>query len=336
MNFSLRQLRAFIAVAQCASFTKAAEQFHITQAGLSAMVRELEEQLDSRLFERTTRAVRLTPAGQHLLPIAQRTVRELGDAAADLARLGHPGSDRIRIGVTPLIACSVIPEVLKRFHQAEPRARVDVIDLDRAVIQQGVERGELDAGFGAFFRRVSGIRRRVMFPSHLVLAMTPEPRRASKSALISKSAVESKATSTSKTARTSKSASRSAPTSTSTAGPSVRLQDIDRDNLISLPPENAIQQLVDRHFRATAAQVQDRRTVTHLESAMALVEAGLGEALMPSFAAVARKRWHVHFAAVSPRVSLDYYCVTRAGQPESELVNRFAAVFSAVAVEYME
>jgi DNA-binding transcriptional LysR family regulator len=297
MNFSMRQLRAFIAVAQHASFTKAAEQFHITQAGLSAMVRELEEQLDSRLFERTTRAVRLTPAGEHLLPIAQRAVRELGDAAADLAKLGRPGSDRVRIGVTPLIACSVIPEVLKRFHQQMPQARVDVIDLDRALIQQRVERGELDAGFGAFFSRVSGIRRRAMFPSNLVLAM---------------------------------------PRTTRPLIRAVHWKDIERANLISLPPENAIQQIVDRHLAIGAAETQDRRTVTHLESAMALVEAGLGQALMPSFAALASKRWRVHFATVEPQVSLDYYCVTRAGRPESPLVNTFAGVFSAVAVEYMK
>src|ERR1700754_4665481 len=98
MNFSMRQLRAFIAVAQHASFTKAAEQFHITQAGLSAMVRELEEQMQCRLFERTTRAVRLTPAGTHLLPIAQRTVRDLGDAAASLATLDSPRPDRLCVG----------------------------------------------------------------------------------------------------------------------------------------------------------------------------------------------------------------------------------------------
>ena len=108
MNFSFRQMRAFLAVARHASFTKAAEQLHISQAGLSAMVRDLETQLDCRLFERTTRAVRLTPAGQALLPVAQRTVHDLGAAVAQLGALGASGRDRLRVGVTPLIACSVI------------------------------------------------------------------------------------------------------------------------------------------------------------------------------------------------------------------------------------
>jgi DNA-binding transcriptional LysR family regulator len=297
MNFSLRQLRAFIAVAHHASFTKAAEQFHITQAGLSAMVRELEEQMQCRLFERTTRAVRLTPAGAHLLPIAQRTVRDLGDAAASLATLGSPRPDRLRVGVTPLIACSVIPEVLKRFRQRMPHVHVDVMDLDRALIQQHVQNGDLDAGFGAFFSRVSGVRRRVMFPSQLVLAMSHAARRNT---------------------------------------PRIGWGDIDQAALISLPAENPIQKIVDRHLRASDTNPRGRQTVTHLETAMALVEAGLGQALMPSFAAVARKRWRVHFALVEPAVSLDYYCITRSGGPESELTGVFAGVFSSVAASHMQ
>src|SRR3546814_2043466 len=87
MNFSFRQMRAFLAVARHASLTKAAEQLHISQAGLSAMVRDLETQLDCRLFERTTRAVRLTAAGQSLLPVAQRTVQRSEEHTSELQSL---------------------------------------------------------------------------------------------------------------------------------------------------------------------------------------------------------------------------------------------------------
>lgn len=296
MNFSLRQLHAFLAVARHASFTKAAEQFHITQAGLSAMVRELEDQLNCRLFERTTRVVRLTPAGERLLPIVERAVRELGAAAADVASLERPRRNRARIGVTPLIACSVIPAVLKRFRQVAPEADVDVADLDRALIQRQVEHGELDAGFGAFFNRVSGIRRRALFQWHPVLATAPGARRA--------------------------------------AG-SVAWSDIDAGGLISLPPDNPIQQLVDRQLRHAPVDAAAGRVVTHLETAMALVEAGLGQAVVPSFAAVARSRWRVRFVPVEPVVALDYYCITRAGRPASPVVDAFAAVFAAEARAHM-
>lgn len=290
MNFSFRQLKAFAAVAQLSSFTKAAEQLHITQAGLSAMVRELEAQTGCRLFERTTRTVALTAAGRRLLPVAQRTLEDLGSALADLDAIEWQARNRIRVGVTPLIACSVIPYVLQRFRECQPAIAVDVVDLDRAEIRRAVEHGELDAGFGAFFNRESGIRRRAIFPSHLVLA-TPLPGRPRR----------------------------------------VKWSEIDSASLISLPAHNAIQKTVDRHMRLDAERARERRVVTHLETAMAMVEAGLGVAVMPSFAALASDRWKVRFSSIQPVVKLDYYCITRAGRGSSAAVDAFSETFAETA-----
>ena len=293
MNFSFRQLRAFLAVAGQGSFTRAAEQMHITQAGLSAMIRELEEQADCRLFERTTRAVRLTEAGQRLLPVAERAVHELGRTLGELGTLSAP-ADRIKVGVTPLIACSVMPEVLRRFQERAPHARVDVADVDRSEIQQRVERGELDAGFGAFFSRVSGIRRSAVFPANLVLAV---------------------------------------PHGQWKGRTRARWRDIDPARLISLPAENAIQRMADRHMGLSDTGL--RRVATHLETVLAMVEAGLGHAVVPSFAAVAGRRWRVRLVPIEPAAPLDYYCITRAGRPEPALVVQFRDEFRSVALEYM-
>jgi len=294
MNFSFRQMRAFLAVARYASFTKAAEQLHISQAGLSAMVRDLETQLDCRLFERTTRAVRLTTAGQSLLPVAQRTVQDLGTAVAQLGALGAGGHDRLRVGVTPLIACSLIPDVLKRFHKLAPQLRVDVMDLDRGLIAARVESGDLDAGFGAFFTRVSGIRRQTVFPARLALAV---------------------------------------PRVESDRRRSMRWQQINRDGLIALPDGNPIQRLVNQHLGGQGDV--PARVVTHLETVLAMVEAGLGQAVVPSFAAVASRRWKVRLVPIVPAVAVDYYCITRAGKRDSERIDAFARCFGDVAMECM-
>jgi DNA-binding transcriptional LysR family regulator len=64
MNLSMRQMRAFLHVARIGNFTRAAERAHMTQAGLSTLVREMERQLGARLFDRTTRMVSLTTAGR--------------------------------------------------------------------------------------------------------------------------------------------------------------------------------------------------------------------------------------------------------------------------------
>ena len=86
MNITLRQLRAFILTARHESFSRAADEMFITQSGISIMVRELESQLGFRLFERTTRKVKLTAVGASFLPTANRCLCELEAAALRIRR----------------------------------------------------------------------------------------------------------------------------------------------------------------------------------------------------------------------------------------------------------
>ena len=86
VNITSRQLHAFILTARHECFSRAAEEMFITQSGISTMVRELESQLGFRLFERTTRKVRLTDLGARFLPVANRCLRELEDAALHTGR----------------------------------------------------------------------------------------------------------------------------------------------------------------------------------------------------------------------------------------------------------
>ena len=86
MNITSRQLRAFVLTARHESFSRAAEQMFITQSGLSMIVRELESQLGVRLFERTTRKVKLSEFGTQFLPTATRCLSELEEAAVDIRR----------------------------------------------------------------------------------------------------------------------------------------------------------------------------------------------------------------------------------------------------------
>ncbi len=282
MNFSFRQLRAFLAVAETASFTKAAAQLHVTQAGLSAMIRELEQSLDCRLFERSTRSVSLTAAGRDLLPTVRKTVADLSGAIQDVSARNAGQEQVLRLGVTPLIASSILPQVLQAFALRHPDWRAEVADLDRGLIEQGVENGTLDAGFGAFFQKSAGIRRRQLFPAELMLAQPPDaPRR--------------------KTA--------------------LAWNRIDPEKLISLPAGNAIQQRVDRLLPPAPRR---RGTYSHLETVLAMVEAGLGEAVVPSFSAVAGRRWRVRLQALAPRVAVDYFVISRSGRPLNAALEGFS------------
>src|SRR5690606_34346612 len=128
MNPSLRQLKAFLQVARLRSFTRAAEQLHISQAGLSSMMRELERQIGCRLFDRTTRKVMLTQAGAQLLPVAERAALELDAVAAAIGRMDYLARRTVSIAAAPLLASALLPEVCAKFSRMQPEVKVRIKD----------------------------------------------------------------------------------------------------------------------------------------------------------------------------------------------------------------
>lgn len=288
MNFSVRQLRAFVTTARLRSFTRAAEQLHVTQPGLSGMLRELEAQLDCRLFERTTRSVATTAQGDEFLPVAQRVLRELDEAAASISRITATERRRLAVGTTPVIASSVLPQACAAFAQAYPQVTVDVHDLDRSAIYARVQTGDLDVGFGAFLNASSAIRRRRLLASPLVLI----------------------------------SPGTAAPDDVR----SLRWKALGGRSLLGLPADNPIQQLVDKQLRAHGEAVHLGAGFNHLHTLLSMVEAGAGEAVLPDFVRCAAARYRVRLQPLgAPRVAVDFYEITKAGRSASEPMAAFSA-----------
>ena len=140
MNVTTRQLQAFLAVARLASFTRAAEEIFVTQAGLSLMLKDLEAQVGTRLFDRTTRSVHLTPSGEALLPVVRNMLAEWQRATSNIGRISAEAEQEVTLAATPLIATSILPRWLEEFQKEHPGVRVHVSDLDRRQILQAVER----------------------------------------------------------------------------------------------------------------------------------------------------------------------------------------------------
>src|SRR5512132_793945 len=115
MNVTLRQLRAFVNVAQFGVFTAAAERLHVTQSALSVMIRGLETELGLRLFDRTTRMVELTDAGREFYPIAEKTLEDLSSAVAHSRELADIKRGRVTIAATTLISSILLPRAVARF-----------------------------------------------------------------------------------------------------------------------------------------------------------------------------------------------------------------------------
>jgi DNA-binding transcriptional LysR family regulator len=153
----LRQLETFVAVAEEGSFTRAARRLNIVQSAVSAAVRTLERELDSRLFERTTHRVGLTDAGAALLPEARRTLAAAAAAreAVDEVRGGPRGT--VRLGTMQAQAMHVLTltlaELIAAFHLQHPYVEVRLRQAGSLEMAAAVGDGSLDLALVGIGRR---------------------------------------------------------------------------------------------------------------------------------------------------------------------------------------
>src|SRR5216684_6065197 len=124
----LQQLRYFCAIADTGSFTRAAQQTHVSQPSLSQQIRKLEDELGVRLLDRLGRTVRLTELGRSFLPRARAVLRELEAARGDVVEgkefIGGP----ITVGVIPTVAPYFLPPRLTSFSRKFPQVRLTIVE----------------------------------------------------------------------------------------------------------------------------------------------------------------------------------------------------------------
>ena len=143
----LRQLRSVEAVARHRHFTRAAEELHVAQSALSHQIRRLEDELGTPLFERTSRRVTPTEAGQAIAARARRVLAEVDGARAEVDELR--GVLRGRIWIGPLLPAGDldVPGLLARFRQAHPGVEVGLREGIAAEMLRLLAADELDAAF---------------------------------------------------------------------------------------------------------------------------------------------------------------------------------------------
>ncbi len=129
MNLSQRQLKIFVALSHSLSFSRCAEQLHVTQPTLSKIVREIEETIGVQLFERTTRSVRLTDEGAMLLPIASRMIESYDAGLVELQVFAKGHAQTLSVAATPSIAASLLPNCIRRLWSEFPGTQIKVHDV---------------------------------------------------------------------------------------------------------------------------------------------------------------------------------------------------------------
>lgn len=147
MNISIRQLSAFVSVADNGSFTRASEQMHLTQSAVSGLIKELESSLGIVLFDRTTRQLSLSVVGHHLLPQARRILNEMQLFENEASSLTSLAQGQVRLAVSQFAASSM-PAVIAQFAKAYPNISVSLLDCSAENVLEHIQNIEVDLGVG--------------------------------------------------------------------------------------------------------------------------------------------------------------------------------------------
>jgi len=288
IDFTSRQLRAFLLVAQHRSFSRAAGALFITPSGLSLLIRELETQLGVRLFDRTTRHVALTASGTELLAVAQRNLQELDGTMSRIGRSTSETGVSLSVGSPPLLMASVLAPAIKEFRLHRPDLRFQLCDSDSASVMQKVQSGALDMGMGVFLKHLPGVRRLPLFRFSLVVIRANSGQQ---------------------------------PGRITTAWSALK-----GEKLVSLPPSIPLQQLVDKHLAKAGVAYQPHLTVNYLNTQIAMVEAEEGVAIIPSYGQLAcRDRSITISRLVNPVVHLDSFQIRHAGRKLPPVAEEFTS-----------
>ncbi len=143
-SMNLEQLRGFVEVARLGHFTRAAEHLHVAQPSLSRQISTLEQELGSELFHRARGHIRLTAAGEALLPRAKRMLADADAIKVEMAELAGLQRGRVRLGAPPTLCVSLVAEAMSTFRAAHPGIDLQLTEGGTNLLMEQLAGGVLD------------------------------------------------------------------------------------------------------------------------------------------------------------------------------------------------
>lgn len=276
-NPSIRQLRAFVAVYQLRKLSAAAEQLCVTQSAVSVLIRQMEEGLGARLFDRTTRSLQPTEAAREAVLVAERILRDvdlLGSGFRDLTALRR---GRVCLAVTPSLAAILMPGVIRRFVALHPDIRVIVDDCAPDQFIARVVSEHVDFGIGTPEQSAADVDLQPLMRDQLSLVC-----------------MGNHALARAKT---------------------VRWADLAGHPVITVRPGYGIRPLIDATAAKAGVALEVANEVTFLSTALWMTASGLGASIMPSaYATDSRYSDLLIKPLAAPPVSRDIAVVTKRGR----------------------
>lgn len=289
---TLRQLRAFRAVYQLRKLSAAAEQLFVTQSAVSVLIRQMEEGLGTRLFDRTTRSLQPTQAANEAVVVAERILRDVDSLGAGLRDLTALRRGRVSLAVTPTLAEILLPRVVRRFSALHPEIRVVIDDCAPDQFVSRVVGEHVEFGIGTPERAAADLDSRTVLRDHLALVCR-----------------------------------RDHPLATARA---VRWADLAGHPVITVRPGYGIRPMIDGAAARAGVQLDVVNEVSFLSTALWMTSCGLGASVMPSaYARHSKDRALVVKPLGAPRVSRDIALVTKRGRSLSPAAESFIEVMHA-------
>lgn len=180
-NFSLKDLRAFLALGQTLNFGQTAVQLHISQSALSTQIARLEHQLAAKLFNRTTRSVSLTEAGASFREHAALLLRQAEDAVCSVRDTMALRHGKVSVAALPSLTASIVPRLLARFHKEHPNVRLSLTDKLSSEAFALVRDGRVDFALTAADPKQDDLVYEPLTQDHFLLLCAPSHPLAQKS-----------------------------------------------------------------------------------------------------------------------------------------------------------
>ncbi len=242
----LHKLRIFATIARTGNFTRAAELLYMTQPTASQQLAQLEKEVGSKLIERDTRQLRLTPAGEALLPYAEQMMA-LADSALESARAAAGLADQtLRLGVGHLFAVYLLPGLLSRYRILFPVRRVRISVGNTAELLEMIASGQTEIALVGSPTEREGVEVIPFMQDRLVVIVSPEDRWAH--------------------------------------APDIRVEELSERTLLTREPGSALHAAVEQLLGPQSLSSNDVILLGETEAIKRCVEAGLGVAVVQGMA----------------------------------------------------
>ncbi|MGW6908280.1 LysR family transcriptional regulator [Streptomyces sp. NPDC054940] len=277
----VRTLQYFLAVAEEQSFTRAAARCHVAQPAISQQIRSLERELGEALFERDSRSVRLTAAGEALMPHARTVSATVAAAKAEFAARSGLLTGTLSLGVADGVESSSLPALLGTFHRLYPGVTVHLVEGASAGLVPQVRQGSLDAVFVAVPPEGldPGFGHRVLVRDEIVALVASDRPQAQQTAL--------------------------------------SLDELSAAPLITYGPDSGLHPRLRSAFEAAQVPFRPAYATNHVALQLELVAAGVGIALAAGGARGITGDPRVTVVRVTPRIPYAKALVWRSGPHSS-------------------